>query len=123
MGLCGFTAGGFERPSPLLVHDHERKSDPESDCALMRTGLHTRIAMPTFIFIGDDGELTFVRTIEDIARAGVSTEAATFTLFFIDYRRHIFTSNLKFQYLNSKQSRKIQFPKINTSVLHRSHPI
>ena len=93
MGLCGFTAESFERPSPLLVHDHEGKSDPESNCALMRTGLHTRIAMPTFIFIGDDGELTFVRTIEDIARAGVSAEAATFTLFFIDYRRHILAPN------------------------------
>jgi hypothetical protein len=101
MGLCGFTAGGFERPSPLLVHDHERKSDPESDCALMRTGLHTRIAMPTFISIGDDGELTFVRTVEDIARAGISAEAATLAHFLVNYRGHLLPQLVYLVYLVS----------------------
>jgi hypothetical protein len=52
------TAEGIERPSFLLVHDHERKRDPEPDSPFMRTGLDTGVAMPALILVGNNGKFT-----------------------------------------------------------------
>ena len=102
MKLFDFTAGACERPLPLLVHDHERKRYPEPDCTFVRTGLNASVAMPAFIFVGNHRKFTFARTIEDIAWTGISAKAATLTVLFVNYRRHLRSSNLKCQYRNAK---------------------
>ena len=90
--LRDFTAGGCERPLPLLVHDRERKRDPEPDSAFVRARFNTGVAVPAFIRIRNERKRFRFGTEKHVARTDARTVPAATTFFPIYYRRHNLTS-------------------------------
>lgn len=98
MKLLDFTAGGCERPLPLLVHDHERERDPEPDSAFVRTGLNASVAMPAFIRIRNERKGLCFRTVEHVAGTDARAVPAATTSFLVDHRRHVLTSKTGYEF-------------------------
>lgn len=59
----------------------------------MRAGFNAGVTVPAFISIGNNGNFTLARAIEDIAGARIGTKAATLTFILVNHRRHINSVN------------------------------